>query len=173
MFQTSVSSTSCCLFICPVCIISPGSTYPSTLMHSELRLSCKYAEHVLWFVRVSKQVSADSKEAKSYLKNQSTKTKDLDDKVEDVPGQPMLPGPRYSLTHSLAFHFSQSRYESHPFTVATTVSHCFFNFCLIIFFISVQIFNMYYLHLNICLNNKVEVKLSMLVLLHLHLCSSQ
>lgn len=44
-------------------------------------------------VRVSKQVSADSKEAKSYLKNQSTKTKDLDDKVEDVPGQPMLPGP--------------------------------------------------------------------------------
>lgn len=70
-------------------------------MHSELRLACKYAEHVLWFVRVSKQVSADSKEAKSYLKNQSAKTKDLDDKVEDAPGQSMLPGPRYSLTHWL------------------------------------------------------------------------
>lgn len=101
-------------------------------MRSELRLACKCAEHVLWFVRVSKQVSADSKEAKSYLKSQSTKTKDLDDKVEDVPGQPMLPGPRYSLTHWL---FTSLKADMNPtlFAVATTVIHCSFSFCFIVF----------------------------------------
>lgn len=46
-------------------------------------------------VRVSKEVSADSKEAKSFLKSQNTKQEENEDEEEScpLPSQPSLPGP--------------------------------------------------------------------------------
>ncbi|XP_054476136.1 craniofacial development protein 1 isoform X2 [Anoplopoma fimbria] len=44
-------------------------------------------------VRVNKVVSADSKEAKTYLKSQNTKQESGDEEEAPSPGQPALPGP--------------------------------------------------------------------------------
>ncbi|XP_044049643.1 craniofacial development protein 1 isoform X3 [Siniperca chuatsi] len=47
-------------------------------------------------VRVNKEVSADSREAKSYLKSQNTKQEENgDDEKRSSPSRPPLPGPRY------------------------------------------------------------------------------
>lgn len=55
-------------------------------------------------IRVNKVVSADSKEAKTYLKSQNTKQEDNEDKEESLStSQSPLPGPRYThtITHNI------------------------------------------------------------------------
>lgn len=53
-------------------------------------------------LRVNKEVSVDSKEAKSYLKSQDTKQDEGEDQEEEglSPTELSPPGPRYTHTHT-------------------------------------------------------------------------
>lgn len=53
-------------------------------------------------VSVKKEVSADSREAKSYLKNQNSTQENQKEDTSVSPRQQPTPGPRYTQTHTEA-----------------------------------------------------------------------